>query len=242
VSRIVFQSCAGRNVVFGASGHCGFVEFIDLILICCHEPPMNSRWIGLPLLYPEERPFAITKSPQIRMTVFALIRHEEFDIQRLQGRLIEGQRTFDIADSQNHVVKHCSLLQITRASTGLLTMHGSASVTSSARSRCLPGLRVRARALNLPSAWRPRTTPPPCCPVAPPTAISFVHWATCLSFALESAFVLQSIEVPLLLERGLQVAQHGRAGWFRRSSSRTRSPSRPQDGRHRRTGRGTLYR
>src|SRR3989441_11596958 len=78
---------------------------------------MNSRWIGLPLLYPEERPFAITKSPQIRMTVFALIRHEEFDIKRLQGRLIEGQRTFDIADSQNHVVEHCSLLQITRAST-----------------------------------------------------------------------------------------------------------------------------
>src|SRR5881397_1335408 len=101
-------------VVFGASGHCGFVEFIDLILICCHEPPMNSRGIGFPLLYPEERPLAITKSPQIRMTVFALIRHEEFDIKRLQGRLIEGQRTFDIADSQNHVVEHCSLLQITR--------------------------------------------------------------------------------------------------------------------------------
>src|ERR1700681_4358422 len=117
VSRIVFQSCAGRNVVPGASGHCGFVEFIDLIFIFCHEPPMNSRWIGLSLLYPEERPFAITKSPQIRMTVFALIRHEEFDIKRLQGRLIEGQRTFDIADSQNHVVEHCSLLQITRVST-----------------------------------------------------------------------------------------------------------------------------
>ena len=50
---------------------------------------MNSRWIGLPLLYPEERSLAITKSPQIRMTVFALIRHEEFDIKRLQGRLIE---------------------------------------------------------------------------------------------------------------------------------------------------------
>jgi hypothetical protein len=80
------------------SGHCGFVEFIDLILIFCHEPPMNSRWIGLPLLYPEERPFAITNSPQIRMTAFALIRHEEFDIKRLQGCLVEGQRTFDIAE------------------------------------------------------------------------------------------------------------------------------------------------
>jgi len=46
---------------------------------------MNSRWIGLPLLYPEERPFAITKSPQIGMTLFALIRYEEFDIERLQA-------------------------------------------------------------------------------------------------------------------------------------------------------------
>src|SRR5437867_4735723 len=61
---------------------------------------MNSRWIGLPLLYPEEGLLAITKSPQIRMTVFALIRHEEFDIKRLQGRLIEGQRTFDTTDFQ----------------------------------------------------------------------------------------------------------------------------------------------
>jgi hypothetical protein len=33
VSRIVFQSCAGRNIVSGASGDCGLVEFINLILI-----------------------------------------------------------------------------------------------------------------------------------------------------------------------------------------------------------------
>src|SRR5258708_30584366 len=106
VSRVVFQSCAGRNVVLGGSGHCGFVEFIDALLTFCDEPPMNRRWIGLPLLDPEERPFAITKSPQIRMTVFALVRHEELDMKRLQGRIIEGQRTFDIADSQNDVVEH----------------------------------------------------------------------------------------------------------------------------------------
>src|SRR6202043_3080539 len=78
------------NVVPGTRGHCGLVEFIDLFLIFGLEAPMNGRWIRLPLLYPEERPFAITKSPQIRMTVFALVRHEEFDIKRLQGRLIEA--------------------------------------------------------------------------------------------------------------------------------------------------------
>src|ERR1700730_2773538 len=117
VSRIVFQSCTGRNVVPGTRGHCRLVEFIHLSLIFGLEAPMNGRCIRLPLLYPEERPFAITKSPQIRMTVFALVRHEEFDIKRLQSRLIEDQRTFDIADSQNNVVEHCSPLQITTALT-----------------------------------------------------------------------------------------------------------------------------
>jgi hypothetical protein len=120
VSRIVFQSCAGRNVVPGTSGHCGLVEFIDLIFIFGHEAPVNGFWIRLPLLYPEERLLAVTKSPQILMTVFALIWHEEFDIKRLQGCLIERQRTFDIADGQNDVVEHrfpsfCSVDFVTRS-------------------------------------------------------------------------------------------------------------------------------
>src|SRR6266851_4691751 len=93
VSRIVSQSCAGRNVIPGTSGHCGLVEFIDLIFIFGRETPVNGCWIRRPLLYPEERLLAVTKSPQIGMTVFALVRHEEFDLKRLQGRLIEGQRT-----------------------------------------------------------------------------------------------------------------------------------------------------
>src|ERR1700738_5358807 len=71
---------------------------------------------GFPCFIQKNAPFAITKSPKIRMTVFALVRHEEFDIKRLQRRLIESQRTFDIADSQNDVVEHRSPLQITSAS------------------------------------------------------------------------------------------------------------------------------
>src|SRR6266852_227747 len=50
----------------------------------------------------------------------------------------------------------------------------SASTTSSASSRCLSGLRVSACTLNCPRACRARTTPPPCCPVAPMTAINFL--------------------------------------------------------------------
>ena len=38
VSRIVFQPCAGRNVVLGTSGHCSLVEFIDLIVILATKP------------------------------------------------------------------------------------------------------------------------------------------------------------------------------------------------------------
>jgi len=56
----------------------------------------------------------------------------------------------------------------------------SASTTSSASSRCWPGLRVRARTLNCPPTCRARTTAPPCCPDAPITAISLSFWTTCL--------------------------------------------------------------
>jgi hypothetical protein len=45
------------------------------------------------------------------MTVLALKGHEAFDIERLQGRLVEGQRTLDIADSQNNMVEHRSPLK-----------------------------------------------------------------------------------------------------------------------------------
>src|SRR6266478_3982315 len=81
----------------------------------CFRPrsPVNGCWIRLPLLYPEECLLAVTKSPQIGTTVFALVRHEEFDIKRLQGRFIERQRPFDIADSENNVVEHSSPSQIT---------------------------------------------------------------------------------------------------------------------------------
>src|SRR5438477_8709902 len=50
----------------------------------------------------------------------------------------------------------------------------SALTTSSASCRCLSGSRVKARTLNSPLACRARTTPPPCCPVAPITAINFL--------------------------------------------------------------------
>jgi hypothetical protein len=42
-------------------------------------------------------PLALTKSRQISMIAFALEGWEELDIKRLQGRLIERQRSFDIA-------------------------------------------------------------------------------------------------------------------------------------------------
>src|SRR5712692_11647376 len=109
-------------MVPGASGYCRPVEFIDLTIVFGHEPPVNGRWIRLHLLDPEERPLAIAKSPQIRMIAFALVGQEELDIKRLQGHLIERQRTFDIADSQNYVVEHCSLLQNHKGFNGLFTI------------------------------------------------------------------------------------------------------------------------
>ena len=72
VSGIVFHSRPRWNIVPGTSGYCRPVEFIDLTSIFGHESPVNGRWIGPPLLDPEERPLAIAKSPEIRMITFAL--------------------------------------------------------------------------------------------------------------------------------------------------------------------------
>src|SRR5260370_25457067 len=99
IARIVFESRAGRNVVPGAGGHRGRVELVDLAFVCGHETPMNGRWIRLPLLDPEERLLAVTKSPQIGMTAFAFERHEKFDTKGLQAALLERQRPVDIRDS-----------------------------------------------------------------------------------------------------------------------------------------------
>src|SRR5579863_6150906 len=63
VSGIVFHSYPWGNIVSGTGGNCRPVEFIDPFIVFGHEPPVNGRWIGLPLLEPEERPLAITKSP-----------------------------------------------------------------------------------------------------------------------------------------------------------------------------------
>src|SRR5713226_4975979 len=144
-------------IVPGTSGYCRPVEFIDLTIVFGHEPPVNGRWIRLPLLDPEERPLAIAKSPQIRMITFALVGQEELDIKRLQGRLIERQRTFDIADSQNHVVEHCSPSNH-KGLDGLFTIGGRlcagplfkafpASSGASGSPRCEPRLHAAPRRL-----------------------------------------------------------------------------------------------
>src|SRR5258708_7252674 len=67
----------------------------------------------------------------------------------------------------------------------------SASTTSSASSRCLLGFRLRARTLNWLPACRARTIAPPCCPVAPITAISFSLLDN-MSISLKSALLIQT--------------------------------------------------
>src|ERR1700722_14760316 len=60
VSRIVFQSCARRNIVSGASRDCSLVEFINLIVIFGPEAPVNGGGIRFALLYTEEVFFPVT--------------------------------------------------------------------------------------------------------------------------------------------------------------------------------------
>src|SRR5438105_9130830 len=83
----------------------------------------------------------------------------------------------------------------------------SALTTSSASWRCLSGLRVRARTLNSPLACRARTTPPPCCPVAPVTAINFLLLD---DMSIPRFFVSISLSQPL--SRNAQLPEHIKRG------------------------------
>ncbi len=68
----------------------------------------------------------------------------------------------------------------------------SAWTTSSLSSLCLAGFRVRARTLNCLSACRARNTAPPCCPVAPTTAISFLLVCSivrCLPVSIDAKYI-----------------------------------------------------
>src|ERR1035438_1427181 len=67
---------------------------------------MDRTRIRLPLLEPEACPLSISQSPQVGMTTFALVGKEEPDIQGFQCRIVERQRAFDIAYSQDDVVDH----------------------------------------------------------------------------------------------------------------------------------------
>jgi hypothetical protein len=58
------------------------------------------------------------------MIAFALVEQEELDIKRLLGRLIERQRSFDIADSQNPVVEFQSSEFQSSDGTGTLGKQG----------------------------------------------------------------------------------------------------------------------
>ena len=66
---------------------------------------MDRLGIGFPLLEPEEGPLPITKSLQIGVSVMALIISEVGDPEGLQGLGVEGDRTLEITNRENDVVK-----------------------------------------------------------------------------------------------------------------------------------------
>ena len=65
--------------------------------------------------------------------------------------------------------------------------------TSSASWPCFSGSRVRARTLNSPLACSARTTPLPCCPVAPNTAITFLSVSPICCLPLYHYLLMPSI-------------------------------------------------
>src|ERR1035438_3037112 len=86
--------------------YCSLIKLIDLSVVLGIEAPMDRTWIRRSLLEPKACSLSISKSPQVRMTVFASVGKEESDIQGLQSCVVECQRAFNISYSQDDVVDH----------------------------------------------------------------------------------------------------------------------------------------
>src|SRR5882724_3391259 len=84
-----------------------------------------------------------------------------------------------------------------------------ASTTSSASARCFAGSRVRARTLNTPRSCRARTTAPPCCPVAPKTAMVLRVFDDMISPSVQWSSALQRESPGAAGDHVQQAAEHG---------------------------------
>ena len=74
-----------------------------------YESDVNGLRIGLTLFEPEKMSFAITKTFQVWVPVFAFVVYKVCDPEWLQSLGIESDGTLEVTDCENNVVYHIFL-------------------------------------------------------------------------------------------------------------------------------------
>src|ERR1700722_4978207 len=74
-----------------------------------YKSDMNGLRIGLPFFEPEKISFAITKTFQVWVSVFAFVVYKGCDAKWLQSLGIESDRTLKVTDCENNVIYHIFL-------------------------------------------------------------------------------------------------------------------------------------
>ena len=79
-------------------------------MVSRYKSDVNRLGVWLPLFEPEKKSRAITKTFQVRVSVFAFVLNKVCDSKWLQSLGIESDRTLEVTDGENNVVYHISFL------------------------------------------------------------------------------------------------------------------------------------
>src|SRR5713101_1519315 len=105
---IVIQARAGLAVVGRARRHCCLVERVHLGFALGDKADMRSLGVGIALPEPEEYAAVPSEALEVGMplgAIFAVVIHGMHDAERLESRLIKGNRSFEILGGYDDVVE-----------------------------------------------------------------------------------------------------------------------------------------
>src|ERR1700677_1373879 len=85
IARIIFGPSLRRFLALASGVHSRFVECVYLSMVFRFKSNMHRLGIGLSLFEPEKSFFAVTKTPQIGVSVPALVIYKVCDPKWLQG-------------------------------------------------------------------------------------------------------------------------------------------------------------
>src|SRR5881409_447530 len=108
ITGIVIQARAGLAVVGRARRHCCLVERVHLGLALGDKADMRSPGVGIALPEPEEYAAVPSEALEVGMplgAILAVVIEGMHDAERLESRLIKGDRSIEILDGYDDVVE-----------------------------------------------------------------------------------------------------------------------------------------